>query len=247
MTITHHIKPVSVKKTERGTYIVDFGQNMAGWVQMNMRGNAGDTIKIKYAERLDENGDLYIKNLRDAETEDKYICSGKENGTPWHSVFSYHGFRFVEVKGMKSLAATDLEAQAVADRLEFTGNFSTSNNVLNNVYKNAWWGIISNYKGFPLDCPQRNERQPWLGDHTVGTLASHSSLETSVFTLSGCVTFMRHSVMTVCSAMSLRHIGHTTMMMSHGLPHCLSGAKCSIASLATSSQSLTLIHISRNG
>lgn len=170
MTVAHHIKPVSIKKTGRGTFIVDFGQNMAGWVQMNMRGNAGDTIKIKYAERLDEKGDLYIKNIRDAETEDRYICSGKENGAPWHSIFSYHGFRFVEVKGMKDLAASDLEAQTVTDKLEFIGNFSTSNDVLNRVYSNAWWGIYSNYKSFPIDCPQRNERQPWLGDHTVGCL-----------------------------------------------------------------------------
>lgn len=169
MSIIKVIKPVSVKKSKNG-FIVDFGQNTAGWVQLNMRGNSGDTIKIKYAERLDTDGSLYIANLRDAETEDRYICSGKENGTPWHSTFSYHGFRYVEVKGMNAVAAADLEAHVVSDRMDCIGSITTSNSILNRVYQNAWWGILSNYKSFPVDCPQRNERQPWLGDRVMGCL-----------------------------------------------------------------------------
>ena len=83
MKILSRLKPQSIKRTERGTFIVDFGQNMAGWVQMKMRGNSGDTIKIKYAEKLDDNGELFIANLRDAETEDKYVCSGNEKDRAW--------------------------------------------------------------------------------------------------------------------------------------------------------------------
>lgn len=170
MKILSRLKPQSIKRTGRGTFIVDFGQNMAGWVQMKMRGNSGDTIKIKYAEKLDDNGELFIANLRDAETEDKYVCSGNEKGRAWHPTFVYHGFRFVEIKGAESVAATDVEAQVVADEMESIGSFHTNNDILNGVYKNAWWGILSNYKGFPTDCPQRNERQPWLGDRVMGCL-----------------------------------------------------------------------------
>ena len=53
--------------------------------------------------------------------------------------------------------------------MENVGTFSSSNDVLNQVYQNAWWGILGNYKGMPVDCPQRNERQPWLGDRVLGT------------------------------------------------------------------------------
>lgn len=169
MSVIKTIKPVSVTKSKNG-FIVDFGQNTAGWVQLNMRGNSGDTIKIKYAERLDEDGSLYIANLRDAETQDYYVCSGKENGTPWHSTFAYHGFRYVEVKGMDNVSLADLEAQVISDRMDCIGEIKTSNTILNKVYRNAWWGILSNYKGFPVDCPQRNERQPWLGDRVMGCL-----------------------------------------------------------------------------
>ena len=170
MRVLSTISPKSIRKTERGTFIVDFGQNTAGWVQMKMRGNRGDSIKIKYAEKLADDGNLFIANLRDAETEDKYICSGNDNNRKWHSTFVYHGFRFVEVSGMASLSASDIEAQVVADDMASIGEFSASNATLNGIYKNAWWGILSNYKGYPVDCPQRNERQPWLGDRVMGCL-----------------------------------------------------------------------------
>lgn len=170
MTVADRLPAKSIKATSRGSYIVDFGQNMAGWASLKVRGNRGDSIFIKYAERLDDNGELFIANLRDAETEDKYICSGREDGASWHPTFVYHGFRYVEIRGLKSLKPADIEAQVVTDEMEETGRFATSNDILNRTYRNARWGIQSNYKGYPIDCPQRNERQPWLGDRVMGCL-----------------------------------------------------------------------------
>lgn len=152
-----------------GKTIIDFGQNMAGWLSFVPRGNAGDTIKIKYAEKLNADGTLYTENLRDAISEDIYICNGKETA-PWHSTFSYHGFRYAEIKGMKNVTADDFTALVVSDEMSSTGTFECSDTILNKVMRNAWWGIKTNYKGMPVDCPQRNERQPWLGDRTVGSL-----------------------------------------------------------------------------
>lgn len=152
-----------------GNTIVDFGQNMAGWVQLKMHGNAGDTIRIKFAEKLNPDGSLYLDNFRDALSEDVYVCSGKESGA-WHPTFVTHGFRFVEIKGMADVSPSDVAAYTVSDRMDRIGEIETSNEVLNKVYRNARWGIYSNYKGMPVDCPQRNERQPWLGDRTVGSL-----------------------------------------------------------------------------
>ena len=161
------IKPVV--NVVDGKTIIDFGQNIAGWISFIPRGNAGDTIKIKYAEKLNEDGTLYLENLRDAQSEDIYICNGKET-EPWHAAFSYHGFRYAQITGMKNVNADDFTALVVSDKMQTTGTFDCSNPVLNRVMKNAWWGVKTNYKGMPVDCPQRNERQPWLGDRTVGSL-----------------------------------------------------------------------------
>ncbi len=113
--------------------------------------------------------ELDVENLRHSQSTDYYICNGKENNTSWSSRFSYHGFQYVEVTGYKNLKAEDLVAEVVYDDLEDNGTFECSNDIMNRVYRNAWWGISSNYKGVPLDCPQRDERQPWLGDHAMGT------------------------------------------------------------------------------
>ena len=144
--------------------IIDFGQNIAGWVSFLPQGEEGDTIRIRYAERLNDDGTLYTANLRSARSEDIYVC-GKEN-SEWHPAFVWHGFRYAEVTGK----ATDFKAHLVADALRTTGHFACSDTILNKVVENAWWGIVDNYKGMPLDCPQRDERQPWLGDRTVGSL-----------------------------------------------------------------------------
>ncbi len=162
----------AVKVTPYGDRaIVDFGQNMAGWVRINVRDTQrGDTIRMRYAERLTDEGDaLYVRNLRDARSTDTYIADGTEQGRPWSARFSYHGFRYIEVTGLKNPATADFTAEVIYDDVPELGSFSCSNEVINTVYRNARWGIASNYKGMPLDCPQRNERQPWLGDHAVGS------------------------------------------------------------------------------
>jgi len=170
MKVMRRLKAQSVTHYE-GRTIVDFGQNMAGWVKLNVRDTkAGDTILMRYAERLNDRGDsLYVRNLRDAWSRDIYIANGTEQGRHWSARFSYHGFRYIEITGLKNPTVEDFEAEFIFDNMPTIGSFESSNAVINTVYRNAWWGLASNYKGVPLDCPQRNERQPWLGDHAVGT------------------------------------------------------------------------------
>lgn len=170
MKVVRTVKPVTIKPLGANRHIIDFGQNMAGWVKMNMRGKAGDTIRIKFAEKLNPDGTLYLDNFRDALSEDIYVCDGKENGAQWNPTFVTHGFRYAMVSGVTKTTLADYVAEVVSDDMETSGSIKTSNSVLNRVYQNAWWGILSNYKGMPVDCPQRNERQPWLGDRTVGSL-----------------------------------------------------------------------------
>lgn len=151
-------------------FIVDCGQNMAGWIAVRMSGKNGDTIRIKYAEKLDSAGNLYVANLRNARSEDVYVCRGGGKDGMWEPTFVYHGFRYAYVTGLRNAVPGDFQPYVVADEMRQTGTFETSDTILNKVWRNAWWGIRSNYKGMPVDCPQRNERQPWLGDRTAGCL-----------------------------------------------------------------------------
>lgn len=169
MKITEVVNPVSVRQLKDKTFIVDFGQNMAGWVRIHPQGMAGDSLKLRFAERLNADGTIYTENLRDARATDVYICNGKETSTTtWSPRFVYHGFRYAEISGYKDLRSSDLQAEVVEDEMAHTGLFICSDTILNKVVNNARWGIRSNYKGMPVDCPQRNERQPWLGDRTMG-------------------------------------------------------------------------------
>ncbi|WP_308990984.1 glycoside hydrolase family 78 protein [Mariniflexile litorale] len=168
MKIMDEVKPLSITATKRGTYILDMGQNMVGWLQIKVKGNRGEKITMKFAESLKEDGSLYIANLRDARVTDEYILKG-EGDEIWEPKFVYHGFRFVEIFGLQSKPLLDqFLGKVVYDDMETTGTFECSNETMNQIFKNAFWGINGNYKGMPIDCPQRNERQPWLGDRTTG-------------------------------------------------------------------------------
>ncbi|RXG32191.1 alpha-L-rhamnosidase [Leeuwenhoekiella marinoflava] len=168
MKVKDTVTPISIKATKSGSYILDMGQNMVGWLQLRVKGTRGDAITMKFAESLKEDGTLYTANLRDARATDTYILSG--NGTEiWEPKFVYHGFRFVEITGLSSKPKlTDFIGKVVYDDLETVGSFESSDETMNQIFENAYWGIRGNYKGMPIDCPQRNERQPWLGDRTTG-------------------------------------------------------------------------------
>ena len=168
MRVVDKLTPVSVKALGN-KFILDVGQNIAGWLHIKVRGNTGDTIVLRFAETLQKNGALYTENLRSAKCTDKYILKGDAAGEEWAPAFVYRGFRYAEISGLKYMpSANDFTAEVVSDEMEHLGALTTSNSVLNQVLKNAWWGVLDNYKGMPVDCPQRDERQPWLGDRAMG-------------------------------------------------------------------------------
>lgn len=171
--VMRKVQPIKIQslKGKPGVYIVDMGQNMVGWLRLNLRnGIKGKTVQMRFAESLQKDGSLYTANLRDAKATDRYTMKGGEQES-WQPLFSYHGFRFVEISGYPGIPTTkDFEGLVIYDNLANTGSFQSSNTTLNQIHQNAWWGIAGNYKGMPLDCPQRNERQPWLGDRTMGAL-----------------------------------------------------------------------------
>lgn len=167
MKIIQSLRPVAIKRIRPDTYIMDMGQNMVGWIKMKVKGERGKQIKLRFAEILKDNGELSTYNLRDAKATDIYVLKG-EREEIWEPSFVYHGFRYVEISGYPGVPEIeDFEGRVVSDDIKTIGTFETSNEITNQIFRNAWWGIIGNYKGMPIDCPQRNERQPWLGDRTV--------------------------------------------------------------------------------
>ena len=125
-------------------------------------GHGGGAAPCRDARQAD--GGLYTDNLRSAKATDHYILKG-EGTEVWEPRFTYHGFRYVEVTGYPgepALAA--LEGRVVHDDMTRIADFTTSNSLLNQIHKNMFWGIRGNYRSIPTDCPQRDERQGWLGD-----------------------------------------------------------------------------------
>ena len=164
--VTETLKPVKIIQPKPGVYIFDVGQNMVGWCRLAVSGPRGTRVTLRHAERLREDGTLYLDNLRSAQATDVYILSGK--GTEvYQPRFTYHGFRYVEVRGFPgkpTLAA--IEGQEVHDAVEQHADFATSSPLINQIYKAVVWGTKDNYRSMPTDCPQRDERQGWLGDRS---------------------------------------------------------------------------------
>lgn len=168
MKVMERLQPVAIRQLSPDKYILDMGQNMAGWIQMQVQGKRGDVVKLRFAESLQPNGELYTANLRDAQVTDIYTLKGGGIES-WHPRFVFHGFRYVEITGYPGKpTVNDFVGEVVYDNMPTIGSLETSNEIINQIHKNAYWGIRSNYKGMPIDCPQRNERQPWLGDRTMG-------------------------------------------------------------------------------
>lgn len=169
MKVMEEMKPISIKSVEDRKYIIDMGQNMVGFMRVNLSGKKGQPIKMRFAEELKGNGkELDVRNLRSARAMDIYTPAF-DGKFVWEPLFVYHGFRFVEITGLDyEPSVSDFIGKVVYDKMETTGSFETSEKLINQIYNNAYWGIRGSYRGFPSDCPQRDERLGWLGDRTIG-------------------------------------------------------------------------------
>ena len=154
--------------------IIDFGTNSAGRISLNsITIPEGDTVRIRYAEQLKKNGkELYTDNLRASENTDYFIGNG--NSVDLKTEFIWHGFRYAEVSGLSENDAKRIVRENMTDDLiseadiDISEKGNADKGMLNRIMENARRGILDNYKGIPMDCPQRDERMPWLGDRTMG-------------------------------------------------------------------------------
>ena len=152
-----------------GKYIVDMGQNMVGLIHVKLKGKKDKPIAMRFAEVLKDNStELYLDNIRSAQVTNVYTPAA-DGSFEWEPIFVYHGFRFVEISGLDyEPAAADFTGKVLYDEMATIGKFETSNEMINKLHKNSYWGIRGNYRGMPTDCPQRDERLGWLGDRTTG-------------------------------------------------------------------------------
>lgn len=159
------VEPMSVFKSRSGKTVIDFGQNLVGWLRVTVSGPAGTNITIRHAEVMND-GEIDTVPLRSAKQRDTLILAGNTTQT-WEPSFTYHGFRYAQVDGWPSETPLDgksVVAQVVHSDMERTGYFDSSHKLLNRFHENVVWSLRGNFLGVPTDCPQRDERLGWTGD-----------------------------------------------------------------------------------
>jgi alpha-L-rhamnosidase len=161
------IEPKSITQVRSGAYVFDMGQNFAGVARLKIKGQPGQKITLRFAERLNPDGSIYTANLRNAMAIDTYICHG--HGTEiWEPRFTFHGFQYVEVTGLKKRPSkATLTGLALSSATAEAGTFECSDPMLNRLSQNTYWTQRANFIDIPTDCPQRDERLGWMGDAQV--------------------------------------------------------------------------------
>ena len=167
MRRTQELPVREVIVTPSGRTVLDFGQNLVGWVRFTVEGAAGTVVTLRHAEVL-EHGELGTRPLRNAEATDRYTVRGDGPET-WEPAFTFHGFRYVEVDGWPTAEIDPRAFTAVVIHSDFerTGTFTCSNELLERLHENVVWGMRGNFVDVPTDCPQRDERLGWTGDLQV--------------------------------------------------------------------------------
>jgi len=157
----------SMTSPSPGTYVFDFGQNLAGVVRLQAQGPAGTVVELRFAEVVNSDGTIYTANLRNAKATDRIILAG--NGVEeFQPNFTFHGFRYVEVTGLPEKPALDsVKAVVFHTDAPLTAELRTGSKMINQLWSNIVWGQRSNFVGVPTDCPQRDERLGWTGDAQV--------------------------------------------------------------------------------
>jgi alpha-L-rhamnosidase len=167
--------------TPQGDKVIDFGQNMSGWIEFWVNGKRGDTVLLRHFETLDANGNVYVDNLRSAKQTIEYRLKG-EGEEVWHPRFSWQGFRYVQVEAYPGeLDLNDFTAIVIHSEMADTGHFSCSNKDLNQLHHNILWGLKSNFVDVPTDCPQRDERLGWTGDAQIFCRTASYLMNTRTF------------------------------------------------------------------
>ena len=160
------IKPKNIFKTPKDELVVDFGQNLTGYFEVNCDAKKGDKISFSFGEVLDKNGNFYNENYRSAKAKFEYVCS--DGVQTYKPKLVFYGYRYIRVDEFPSeLTKNNIKAIVIHSDIKRTGYLDSSNKLLNKLFSNIIWGQKSNFLDIPTDCPQRDERWGWTGDAQV--------------------------------------------------------------------------------
>ena len=175
------LKPVDIFTTPEGDRVVDMGQNMIGWIRLQVHGPSGTRVTLRHAEVLDKDGNFYTDNLRAADQTNTYILKGGKVEV-WEPRFTFQGFRYVTVEGFPGeLSLDNLTGVVIHSEMEPTGHFQSSHSLVNQLQHNIVWGQKGNFLEVPTDCPQRDERMGWTGDIQVFANTANINMNTAAF------------------------------------------------------------------
>lgn len=171
-------KPIQLLHTPKGECVLDFGQVMTGWVEVDVNLPKGVEICLQYGELLQEEC-FYNGNLRTAKQEFRYTSKGMPEHVRPH--FTYYGFRYVKVSGFREIELDNFVACVLYSKMNETGYIETSNPKVNQLISNTKWGQKGNFLDVPTDCPQRDERLGWTGDAQIFCATANFHMYTPAF------------------------------------------------------------------
>ena len=158
--------PRSSIRTPRGEWVIDFGQNLTGYMAFEISARAGERLCLSTAEVLDRDGNFYNANYRSARSQLKYVC--REGQQFYKPRFTFFGFRYLRVDEFpQGFSAENIRAIVLHSEMTRTGWLHSSDHMLNRLFSNILWSQKGNYLDIPTDCPQRDERYGWTGDGQI--------------------------------------------------------------------------------
>ena len=179
--ITQNLKPKKITEPVNGTFVIDFGQNFAGFCRLKVQGQAGMTVTLRHAEVLNPDGTIYTTNLRRAKATETYILHGGHEEV-FQPHFTFHGFRYVEITGLSKKPQRDaILGYAINTDLPISGTFVCSDAMVNQLFSNILWSQRGNFISIPTDCPQRDERLGWMGDAQIFVRTASFNMDVASF------------------------------------------------------------------
>ena len=150
-------------RTPRGEWVLDFGQNLAGYMAFELEARAGERLSLSTAEVLDKEGNFYTANYRSARSQLHYVC--REGRQAYRPRFTFFGFRYLRIdEAPQGFTADQIRAVVLHSEMKRTGWLESSDPMLNQLFSNIVWSQKGNFLDIPTDCPQRDERYGWTGD-----------------------------------------------------------------------------------
>lgn len=176
---TQELPARDIWESRPGSQVYDFGQNFAGRVRLCITGRAGQVLRLRFGEMVNPDRTLYVENLRMASSIDTCVLRGGEE--IWEPSFTFHGFRYAEITGLEPGQTAELVGVVLGSDTRRVGEFSCSDDMINQLYSNIVWTQRANFLEVPTDCPQRDERLGWTGDAQVFIRTAAYNMDVAAF------------------------------------------------------------------